>query len=93
LAEHTFCEKLFNEVMREVRSKVPSQVIQESWGRKSPGSRPGEVDFQININKCDGEPEGFLWNGWGCCVWKAKAKGWIAYLLEREVRVSEKSSL
>ena len=73
---HEFCRTLYKQVMVDVRKKVSKAVIGNSWGYKY----SGDDTVEFHINKCEEVPEGYYWYDRGCCVWCAKAEGWLEYL-------------
>lgn len=77
---HSFCRAFLSETMREVRKRFTADTIKHSWGYKYQDGR--NVEFQIN--NCNEVPDGFFWNGRGCCVWDAKAHGWLAFMKESD---------
>ena len=72
--------------MGDVRKTVSSDTIKNSWGYKY--SNDKLVEF--HINPCKEVPEGFNWDGRGCCVWEAKAHGWLKFLEKRNDQTIQK---
>jgi hypothetical protein len=63
--------------MREVKEKVSEDTVKHhSWGYKY----AEEKNVEFHISCCEEVPNGFTWSGIGCCVWDAKAHGWIAFM-------------
>ena len=73
---HHFCRILYKQVIKDVRQKVDKNIIKHSWGYKYSGN--DTVEF--HINKCNELAQGYYWYGQGCCVWYAKAKGWLNFI-------------
>jgi len=69
--KHTFCRLLLKDVMEDVRQHVSKENIKASWAWRSSSFR-NTLEFH--------GPDGFCWNGQGCCLWHAKVQGWEAYL-------------
>lgn len=72
---HDYCREYLKEIMALVRKHFNRETIKNGWAYNY---GDGQVEFQIN--KCSEIPEGFYWNGRGCCLWSAKAEGWEKYL-------------
>jgi len=71
---HKSCRTLLKDVMKDVRKAVPAEQIKAAWGNRSKTKMffKNHVEFH--------GPNDFYWHDLGCCVWRAKAHGWRAYL-------------
>ena len=77
MTNHAFCRCLLKSVMEEVRKHFNKEFIKKAWGYKY--SNDHHVEFHIN-SKEPGKQAEFYWYGQGCCVWYAKAEGWMSYM-------------
>ena len=75
---HEYCRALLRGVREEVDKNVSLQIRKASWGYISDCFSQGNLEF--HINKCNDCPEGFYWDGTGCCVYYARAEGWMSYM-------------
>ena len=68
---HAFCRVYLSQIESEVREVLPRSEIGKAWAWKS----GQHVEFHGR--------DDFCWHGRGCCLWCARAEGWIAWLRHR----------
>ena len=65
---HDFCRAYLASVMVDVRKATTATERRAAWAWKS----GRHVEFH--------GPGKFFWHGRGCCLWAARADGWLAWL-------------
>ena len=71
MMEHDFCRLELSLTMADIRKHTTSSQRKGCWGYKFDGFN--------NLVAWYG-PDGFYWEGRGCCLWAARSKGWDAWM-------------